>query len=118
MAERRLAVAAQVARVRNQLEYENAADPEAEAAKCAEEVKALAVELEKLQQQERQFEAASADVQKELRSLEARSAELKARLDALDMEAKELKKKARDTADQGERGQFNSIPKNARHVSS
>ncbi len=100
LAERRVAVANQVARVRNQLEYESTADPEAEAAKLEAEVNALTETLESLKREDAEYEAAAAGIKAELEELGGKLAALKSQLDEVEAESKELKKKARAAADQ------------------
>ena len=100
MAERRVAVANQVARVRNQLEYESKADPESEAVKLEAELKTLTETLENLQREDAEYETAAAGVKAELEELGSTLAALKTQLDQVDFESKELRKKARAAADQ------------------
>ena len=100
VAERRIAVANQVARVRNQLDYEMKADPEAEAAKLEAEVASLATILEGLKREDKEYEAAAAKIKAELECLAGRVAALEEQLVASESVSKELKKKARVAADQ------------------
>jgi structural maintenance of chromosome 1 len=100
LAERRVAVANQVARVRNQLEYESKADPEAEAAKLEGELSTLTETLENLRREDAEFEAAAAGVKAELEELGGKLAAIKSQLDEVETESKDLKKKARAAADQ------------------
>lgn len=104
LAERRVAMAAQLARVRNQLEYESAANPEADVEKISAEVESLTTALEGLKEQEAAFAAASEEVHAEVTALEKESAEYKAKLDGLEETAKKLKAEARTTADNGKAG--------------
>lgn len=100
LAERRVAVANQVARVRNQLEYESKADPETEAAKLETELETLTETLENLKREDAEYESAAAKVKPELEELGSKLAALKSQLDEVEAESKELRKKARAAADQ------------------
>lgn len=94
-----MAVVAQIARVKNQLEYESASDPQQEVDRLSRDIETLKKTLKELQSQEKEHEKAALGVKTELEKLSGRSAELKATLDSLDEATRELKKKASAAAD-------------------
>lgn len=100
LAERRLAISAQIARVRNQLEYEEAANPGKEASRLGAEIAALKQQIQSLQNEARRFEAAAAEVNKALEQADAQEAELRSKLEEMDKESKEFKKAALAAADE------------------
>ena len=100
LAERRMQVANQVNRVRNQLDYEHKADPGGVAAKLEAEASSLARKVEELKKEEAKHENAAAGVKGELEELGGRIVELKKRLEAAEVSGKELRKKARAAADE------------------
>lgn len=100
-ARRKMEVAAQVARVKNQLEYEQRSDPEADVTKKETELEELDARLKELEKEKAKHEEAAKVTESELAGLSEKSGELKKSMDEMDGVIKDLRKKASAAGDSG-----------------
>ena len=100
LTERKAAIVSQIARVKNQIDYESAADPETAVLKASQDLEKLQHMVAKLETEAKEIDESNKKSRQELDELSKSREEMKKSLDKMDAGVKELKEKARKALDE------------------